>query len=366
MVKIALDGFGRIGQCFTRAVFEHYGDIFKIVGVKVRPGDIDDRAFDLERDEVYGPWHGRWDDYHVKGMKEGLLVNETLIPFFYDEIPWKKLDVDILIVCRREIKDIKQLRIIAARAKKTIITKPLEGVDGTFVFGVNHDGVEGYNPFYHRIISGASCTTSCAAVVLHPILKSFGPLRCEGITVHAITSSQEVMETINQVKPHSTGASETIERVLPALKGKTRFSSIRSPHTTASYLQLTCYFENERPTIEHIKEIFENAAKSYLKGVLEVIARPPKKDSAGRHKNNRYTAVINTNLIKPVFDDAYEIPVWYDNEAGYTEGNLIRLTQHIAQRELWIQTQHNTHVAEITEGVPADKTYLYNGSRLDG
>src|SRR5690348_5765508 len=287
-VKVAINGFGRIGRLVFRAIAEQ-GLLGKDVEV-VAVGDIvpaDNLAYLLKYDSTQGRFQGTVgskksaadkaeDDVLVVNGKDILVVSAKSPA----ELPWKALGVDIVIESTGLFTEAEKAKgHITAGAKKVIISAPGKNEDITVVMGVNH---ENYDPAKHHIVSNASCTTNCLAPVVHVVLKEgFGVAEGLMTMVHAYTATQKTVDgpskkdwkggrsaAINII-PSSTGAAKAVALVLPQVKGKLTGMAFRVPVPTVSVVDLT--FKTEKATkLADINAAMKNASETYLKGILGV------------------------------------------------------------------------------------------------
>src|SRR5437868_4098345 len=336
-VKVAINGFGRIGRLVFRAIAEQ-GLIGKDVEV-VAVGDIvpaDNLAYLLKYDSTQGRFKGEVsskksaadkaeDDVLVVNGKEILVVSARTPA----ELPWKQLGVDIVIESTGLFTDADKTNPkssyghITAGAKKVIISAPAKNEDITVVIGVNH---EKYDPAKHNVISNASCTTNCLAPLVHVLLKE--GLFEEGImtTVHSYTATQKTVDgpskkdwkggrsaAINLI-PSTTGAAKAVGLVLPEVKGKLTGMSFRVPTPTVSVVDLT--FRSPKDTsYAEISAAMKKASETYLKGFLDYTAdEVVSSDFIHCQSSSIFDAGSGIELNKRFF----KLVSWYDNEWGYS------------------------------------------------
>ena len=331
-IKVGINGFGRIGRNFLRAVVATGADI-EIVGVN----DITDNktlAHLLKYDTVLGkfPLSVDYDD-------EGLIVDGKKIRVCEErdpgQLPWAELGADIVIESTGKFTDATKAKAhLDAGAKKVIISAPAKNEDATFVMGVNHTD---YDPATHHIISNASCTTNCLAPVAKALNDSIGIVRGLMTTIHAYTGDQNLQDgphrdlrraraAAQNIVPTSTGAAKAVALVLPALKGKLDGFALRVPVITGSAVDLTFTAPRE-VTVDEVNAAVKAAAEGPLKGHLEYCT------------DEVVSSDIVTNPIQSIFDakltkvigDQVKIIAWYDNEWGYS-CSLVLLTQYVGER----------------------------------
>jgi glyceraldehyde 3-phosphate dehydrogenase len=340
-VKVAINGFGRIGRLVFRAMVEQ-GLIGKDVQV-VAVGDIvpaDNLAYLLKYDSTQGRFTGTVSSKKSSADKledDVLVVNGQDIHVVSAKdpsgLPWKQHGVDLVIESTGLFVDAEKAKgHIAAGAKKVIISAPGKNEDITIVMGVNHDK---YDPAKHHIISNASCTTNCLAPVVHVLLKEGYGIE-EGLmtTIHAYTATQKTVDgpskkdwkggrsaAINII-PSSTGAAKAVGLVCPEVKGKLTGMAFRVPTPTVSCVDLTV--KTVKPTsYAEISAAMKKASETYLKGILEYTAdEVVSTDFIHSKSSSIYDAGSGIELNNRFF----KLVSWYDNEWGYSNrvGDLVK------------------------------------------
>lgn len=330
--KVAINGFGRIGRNYFRALLTKSSDL-EVVAVN----DLTDTrtlAHLLKYDAANGTLPGpvKHDDTH-------LFVNGQAIRVFSERdplrLPWAELGVDIVIESTGLFtKADLAAKHVEAGARKVIISAPATGDDATFVLGVNEHT---YDPDRHHIISNASCTTNCLAPVAKVFHDAFGIEAGLMTTVHAYTADQNLQDGPHSdlrraraagvnIVPTSTGAAKAIGRVIPELDGKLDGFALRVPVLTGSITDLTV--TASRPvTVEEVKEAYRTAAEGPLKGILryteeEIVSADIVADP--------HSSILDAGLIR-VIGDQVKVSAWYDNEWGYSN-RLADLTEYVAER----------------------------------
>jgi glyceraldehyde 3-phosphate dehydrogenase len=343
-VKVAINGFGRIGRLVFRALVEQglLGTTLDVVAV----GDIvpaDNLAYLLKYDSTQGKFSGTVsskksapdkaeDDVLVVNGKDILVVSAKTPA----ELPWGKLGVQLVIESTGLFTEAEKAKgHIAAGAKKVIISAPAKGEDITVVMGVNDDKLDLAK---HTIISNASCTTNCLAPLVHVILKEGFGLE-EGLmtTIHSYTATQKTVDgpskkdwkggrsaAINII-PSSTGAAKATALVLPEVKGKLTGMSFRVPTPTVSVVDLT-FKTTKETSLKEINAAIEKASQTYLKGILgytsdEVVSSDFIHDKLSSIYDAGSSIELNSKFFKLVS--------WYDNEWGYSN-RVVDLTKKIA------------------------------------
>jgi glyceraldehyde 3-phosphate dehydrogenase len=345
-VKVAINGFGRIGRLVFRALVEQglLGTTFDVVAV----GDIvpaDNLAYLLKYDSTQGRFAGTVsskksaadkaeDDVLVVNGKDILVVSAKSPA----ELPWAKLGVQLVIESTGLFTDAEKAKgHIAAGAKKVIISAPAKGEDITVVLGVNDDK---YDAAKHNIISNASCTTNCLAPLVHVILKEgFGLTEGLMTTVHSYTATQKTVDgpskkdwkggrtAAQNIIPSTTGAAKAVALVLPEVKGKLTGMSLRVPTPTVSVVDLTFKTAKDTSLVE-IKAALKKASETYLKDILgytedEVVSS----DFIHCKLSSVFDAGSSIELNKNFF----KLISWYDNEWGYSN-RVVELTKKIAAK----------------------------------
>jgi len=341
-VKVAINGFGRIGRLVFRAIAEQ-GLLGKDVQV-VAVGDIvpaDNLAYLLKYDSTQGRFHGKVSSKKSMPDKteDDVLVvdgNEIHVVSAKDPsgLPWTKLGVDIVIESTGLFTDAEKAKgHIVAGAKKVIISAPGKGEDVTLVMGVNDDK---YDPIKHSIISNASCTTNCLAPLVHVLLKEgFGIEEGLMTTVHAYTAAQKTVDgpskkdwkggrtAAQNVIPSTTGAARAVGLVCPEVKGKLTGMSFRVHVATVSVVDLTVKTTRDTSYAE-ISAAMKQASETYLKGILEYTEdEVVSSDFIHCTASSIYDKGSGIELNKRFF----KLVSWYDNEWGYSNrvADLLKL-----------------------------------------
>lgn len=318
-IKVGINGFGRIGRNFYRALLASGADV-EIVGIN----DLTDTktlAHLLKYDSILGRI-----GVPVEAADGAIVVNGTTIPVFAErdpaDLPWGKVGADIVIESTGIFTDAESARKhVTAGAKKVIISAPAKGEDITIVMGVND---QDYDPARHVIISNASCTTNCLAPMAKAIDDAFGIERGLMTTIHAYTNDQRILDfphsdlrraraaAVNMI-PTSTGAAKAIGLVLPHLKGKLDGYAMRVPTPTGSATDLTVELK-QAATKEEINAVVKAAAEGPMKGILVYTEDP----------------IVSTDIVTDpascIFDasltnangNMVKVLGWYDNEWGYS------------------------------------------------
>jgi glyceraldehyde 3-phosphate dehydrogenase len=332
-VKVAINGFGRIGRNVLRAAKAIKADI-DFVAVN----DLTDTktlAHLLKYDSV----HGRFDGT-VEAVADGIKVDGDLIKVLAQKdpaaLPWKDLGVDIVLESTGIFTDRdKAAKHLEAGAKKVVISAPGKNEDITIVYGVNHTA---YDSTKHHVISNASCTTNCLVPVVKVILDRFGFVNGFMTTVHSYTNDQQILDLPHKdlrraraaalsIIPTSTGAAKATSLVLPQVKGKLDGVSLRVPTADVSIVDLTCTVE-KTTTIEEVNKVFQEAAAGALKGVLATSDEPLVSVDYIGNRMSSTVDMLSTNVID---GKLVHVSSWYDNEMGYS-ARCVDLMLHMATK----------------------------------
>jgi glyceraldehyde 3-phosphate dehydrogenase len=321
-VRVAINGFGRIGRNVFRAAYETGADIeWLAVNDLVDPKTI---AHLLKYDSTYGPFPGE-----VKATPAGFSVDGKEIRVLAERdpasLPWNDIGADVVIESTGLFTDRENAhKHIAAGAKKVVISAPATDPDTTVVLGVNFD--EAYDPDSHQVISNASCTTNCLAPIAKVVHDTVGIKHGLMTTIHAYTADQRLQDmphkdlrraraaAVNLI-PASTGAAKAIGVVIPELNGKLHGFAVRAPVPTGSVVDLTVEV-NRETSVEEINAALKAAAdKGPLKGLMlytedPIVSSDIIKNPASSIVDSQLTAVMDGTMVKVVS--------WYDNEWGYS------------------------------------------------
>ena len=328
-VRVAINGFGRIGRTFFRAAREE-GVGFEIVAINDLT-NVDTLAHLLKYDSIMGRL-----DAEVEVKENALLVDGKEIKILAErnpaDLPWKDLGVDVVLESTGFFTEGSKAQAhIDAGAKKVIISAPGKNIDGTFVMGVNDDQ---YDPATQHIVSNASCTTNCLAPLAKVLNDSFGIERGLMTTIHAYTADQRLQDAphsdlrraraaaVNMV-PTSTGAAAAVGIVLPELKGKLDGFAVRVPTITGSITDLT-FTTNREVTKEEVNAALKAAAEGPMKGIIKYSEDPiVSKDIEGEG----ISTIFDAPLTK-VIGNQVKVIAWYDNEYGYV-ARLVMFTNKV-------------------------------------
>lgn len=326
MIKVAINGFGRIGRVTLRAILTKYQSKVKVVAINTSGSmDIHGWAYLFAHDSVYGKFGGKVEIEKGKDEEIGtLIINHQRIPILAErdpaKIPWKKYGVEVVIESTGSFRDRKSASAhFQGGAKKIVVAAPTEGVD-TFIIGVNEKDYRG-----DLIVDNASCTTNCVAPVTKVMMENFGVQKALLSTIHAYTADQELVDGSHKdlrrarsaavnIIPTSTGADETTIEVIPTLKGLFDGLAYRVPVICGSVVDF-CFVTSKRTTVEEVNKSFIKAAKEKYRGIVEVSNQPlVSTDIIG----NSASAIVDLSLTQVVDGDLVKVVAWYDNEWGYS------------------------------------------------
>jgi glyceraldehyde 3-phosphate dehydrogenase len=316
-IRVAINGFGRIGRLVMRAALEHASREIEIVGVNDL-GPVETNAHLLRYDSVHGRFAGE-----VTTGENWMDAGRVTAERDPAKLPWKELGVDVALECtgiftRRE----QAAKHLEAGAKRVIISAPADGADFTLVLGVNHEELKPE----HRVISNGSCTTNCLAPVAYVLHRGVGIERGFMTTIHSYTGDQSLQDTLHSdlrraraaalsMIPTSTGAARAIGLVLPALKGKLDGTAIRVPTANVSLIDLTFDAARDVDAAE-VNSLMEEAAKSNrLKGILGINKAPTVSVDFNHDPHSSTFDVTQTQVLDKRF---VRILSWYDNEWGFS------------------------------------------------
>lgn len=348
MIRVAINGFGRIGRNVLRSAIQHsqYGKKFEIVAINDL-GNTEILAHLLKYDSIYGKFNGA-----AIAKPEGIEVNGHLVAFFSEvnpsNLPWGKMDVDIVVESTGVFRSREGAgKHLHAGAKKVIISAPGKDPDLTIVLGVNE---KMYEPSKHHIISMASCTTNSLAPPVKVLHEKFGIEQGFMTTVHSYTGDQRILDFPHKdlrraraaavsIIPTTTGAAKAVSLVIPDMKGKIDGIALRVPTPDGSITDFSCVLKTSATTSE-INNAFSQAAQTSLKGILQYTEEPlVSVDVVG----NPHSAIIDGLMTKIIGEKGTlaKIFSWYDNEWGYS-CRIVDLINYIFnERMVPIETYKN-------------------------
>lgn len=331
MIKVGINGFGRIGRLVVKAGLKSKEIEFVAVNDLTDPKTL---AHLFKYDSTFGTYEGdvavKDDGFEIDGKKIKVLAERDP-----GKLPWKELGVEIVVESTGLFRDKESaLKHITAGAKRVIISAPAKNEDITIVLGVNE---EKYDPEKHVIISNASCTTNCLAPPMKVIKDKFGIKKGLMTTIHSFTNDQVVLDSPHKdlrrartasvsMIPTTTGAAKAIGLVIPELKGKVDGFAIRVPTTDVSLVDAVVQVEKET-TAEEVNAAFKEAASGPMGKYLAVADAPLVScDYIGSDKS----CIIDPEFTK-VFGDMVKFLAWYDNENGYAV-RVVDLIEYIVKK----------------------------------
>lgn len=333
-IRVGVNGFGRIGRDVVRGIMLREELPFELVALNAS-GDWNTMAHLFKYDTVYRRYPG-----DIKVVDKGFEIDGQLVEITQErdpeQIPWKQMDVDLVIDTTGAFKDRAGVeKHFKAGAKKVIITAPTKEEDITIVMGVNDDK---YDPEKHHYISNASCTTNCLAPVAKVILDNFGIERGLMTTVHAYTNDQNIHDAKHKkdlrraraaaenIIPTTTGAAKAVSLVLPELKGKLTGYALRVPVPTGSVVDVTFEISKDA-SVEEINAAMKKAAEGDMKGILSYTEDPIVSSDIIA---DPHSSIFDSELTL-VQDRMVKLVSWYDNEWGYSQ-RVIDLAAMVASK----------------------------------
>jgi len=331
-IKIAINGFGRIGRTVMRSALKN--ENVEVVAVNDRM-DPKLMAFLFKHDSVHGTYQGE-----VSHTQEAIKVDrhEVRALNITDDLlhlPWADLNVEVVLECTGIFRDKEKAgKHIQAGAKKVIISAPGKTVDGTFCMGVNEDT---YDPLKHHVISNASCTTNCLAPLAKVLFDEFGIDKGLMTTIHSYTMDQSLLDTVHKdyrraraaamnMIPTTTGAATAVGLVIPELAGKLDGLAIRVPTPNVSLVDLSVTLKREA-TVEEINAAMKRAAEGRMKGYLAYIDEPLVSID---FVNSTYSSLYDS-LSTYCVGNMAKVLSWYDNESGYS-ARMVDLAAMIGEK----------------------------------
>ncbi|ERN41181.1 glyceraldehyde-3-phosphate dehydrogenase, type I [Rubidibacter lacunae KORDI 51-2] len=334
MVRVAINGFGRIGRNFLRCWLTRENSQLELVGIN-DTSDPKTNAHLLKYDSMLGTL-----DADIGADEDSLIVNGKTVKCYSDRnplnLPWDSWGIDLVIESTGVFNsEEKASQHIAAGAKKVLLTAPSKGGNvGTFVVGVN-DGDYAHDRF--NVVSNASCTTNCLAPVVKVLNDNFGIVKGTMTTTHSYTGDQRILDASHRdlrraraaamnIVPTSTGAAKAVALVIPELRGKLNGIAMRVPTPNVSVVDFVA--QVEKGTIaEQVNEAMKTAAEGPLQGVLEYSDLPlVSSDYRGRDASS----ILDASLTMVMGGDLVKVVAWYDNEWGYSQ-RVVDLAEVVAK-----------------------------------
>ena len=332
MIKVAINGFGRIGRPAFRRILDNHPNL-EVVAIN----DLTDPktlTHLLKYDSIYGMYKKS-----VKFTENSLIVDGKEIKIFAQtdpsKLPWKKLGIDIVLECTGRFTDLEGAKKhITAGAKKVIISAPGDGTP-SFILGVNE---EKYDPPKDNVVDMGSCTTNCLAPVAKVLNDNFGIIKGFMSTIHSYTNDQKVLDLSHKdlrraraaalnIIPTTTGAAKAIGKVIPELKGKLDGIAFRVPTPTVSVLDLICEIK-KKTTVQEVNYIFKKASqKKEFQGILGIEDAPL---VSSDYIGNSFSAIVDAPSTM-VIENLVKIVAWYDNEWAYA-CRLAEFTEFVGKK----------------------------------
>ncbi|MBW4488694.1 MAG: type I glyceraldehyde-3-phosphate dehydrogenase [Trichocoleus desertorum ATA4-8-CV12] len=334
MIRVAINGFGRIGRNFMRCWIGRENSHIEVVAIN-DTSDPKTNAHLLRYDTMLGKF-----DADISADDNSITVNGKTVKCVSDRnpenLPWAAWDIDLVIestgVFTSRDGASKHLK---AGAKKVLITAPGKGDDGTFVVGVND---KDYDPVKHVIISNASCTTNCLAPVAKVLHENFGIVKGTMTTTHSYTGDQRLLDASHRdlrraraaamnIVPTTTGAAKAVALVLPELKGKLNGIALRVPTPNVSIVDLVV--EVEKNTIaEQVNEVMKAASEGELKGILAYSDLPLVSTD---YRGTDASSIVDAELTMVMGGNMVKVVAWYDNEWGYSQ-RVVDLAETVGEK----------------------------------
>lgn len=336
MVRVAINGFGRIGRNFMRCWMTRENSNLEVVAIN----DTSDPRTNAHL-LTYDTMLGNLKNADISADDNSITVNGKTIKCVSDRnpenLPWKEWDIDLVIESTGVfVTEEGARKHIKAGAKKVVITAPGKGGNvGTFVMGVNH---QDYDPSKYDVVSNASCTTNCLAPIAKVLDEKFGIIKGTMTTTHSYTGDQRLLDASHRdvrraraaamnIVPTSTGAAKAVALVLPNLKGKLNGVALRVPTPNVSMVDFVV--QVEKPTIaEELNQAFKNASENELKGFLGYCDLPL---VSSDYKGSDTSSVVDASLTMVLGGDMVKVMAWYDNEWGYSQ-RVVDLAELVAQK----------------------------------
>lgn len=337
MIRVAINGFGRIGRNFARCLVGRKNSQIQLVGIN-DTSDPRTNAHLLRYDSMLGKLEG----VDISADDNSITINGNKVKCVSDRnpdnLPWKDWGIDLIIESTGVFTSKEgAMRHVKSGAKKVLITAPGKNEDGTFVVGVNH---QDYDHNVHNIISNASCTTNCLAPIAKVLDEKFGIIKGIMTTTHSYTGDQRLLDASHRdlrraraaainIVPTSTGAAKAVALVLPQLKGKLNGVALRVPTPNVSMVDFVVQTE-KRTIAEEVNQALKEAAEGSLKGILgytelELVSSD--------YQGTNESSIVDASLTIVMGNDMVKVMAWYDNEWGYSQ-RVLDLAELVAEK--WV------------------------------
>lgn len=333
-IKVAINGFGRIGRLVFRLMEEDPS--FDVVAINDLTG-ADELAYLLK----YDTSHRRYKTDEITSDDENIIIGDRKVRIYAEKdpvnLPWKALDIDLVFECTGFFTSKEKAEAhITAGAKKVIISAPAKGDLKTIVYNVNHETLTGDE----KVISAASCTTNCLAPVMKLLCDNYGVEKGFMTTVHAYTNDQATLDVAHKkgymarrgraaaanIVPASTGAASAIGKVIPELNGRLDGTAMRVPVTTGSVVDLSLEL-SKNVTKEELNELFKNNQNETLGFTMDPIVSS---DTIGMHYGSLVDGLL-TNIVEVDDKQLVKVVAWYDNEMSYS-AQMVRTAKYFANK----------------------------------
>ena len=337
MIRVAINGFGRIGRNFARCWLGRENSKIELVAIN-DTSDPKTNAHLLKYDTMLGTLKNA----DISADENSIIVNGKTIKCVSDRnpenLPWKEWEIDLIIestgVFTSKEGASKHLK---AGAKKVLITAPGKNDDGTFVVGVNHHD---YDHDKHVILSNASCTTNCLAPIVKILHEEFGIIKGTMTTTHSYTGDQRLLDASHRdvrraraaamnIVPTSTGAAKAVALVVPALKGKLNGIALRVPTPNVSMVDVVLQVE-KHTFAEEVNQVLKEAAEGPMKGIMEY---SDLQLVSSDYRGHDASSIVDASLTMVMGNDLVKVMAWYDNEWGYSQ-RVVDLAELVAEK--WV------------------------------
>ncbi len=333
-IRVAINGFGRIGRQSLKAMLDRHPNDIEVVGINDIT-DTETNAHLFRYDSTYGRFPGK-----VEVADNDLIVEGKRIKVFAEkdpaQIPWSDVGAQLVVESTGFFTDgPKAAAHLKGTVKKVIISAPAKGEDITIVLGVNQDK---YDPAKHHVISNASCTTNCLAPAAKVIFDTFGIEKGLMTTVHSYTNDQRILDVVHNdlrraraaaqnIIPTTTGAARALALVIPELKGKFDGFSLRVPTATVSVVDFVATLSHPA-SVQSVNDAFRAASEGSLSGILGITDEPL---VSSDFRGDSRSSIVDAQSTMMVGDDFLKVIAWYDNEWGYS-CRVADLTSFIGER----------------------------------
>ncbi|BAY29858.1 glyceraldehyde-3-phosphate dehydrogenase, type I [Nostoc carneum NIES-2107] len=335
MIRVAINGFGRIGRNFARCWVGRKNSNIDLVAIN-DTSDPRTNAHLLKYDSMLG----KLKDVDISADDNSIIVNGKTIKCVSDRnpenLPWRDWGIDLIIEATGVFTSKEgALKHVNAGAKKVLITAPGKNEDGTFVIGVNHHD---YDHNKHHIISNASCTTNCLAPIAKVLNEKFGIIKGTMTTTHSYTGDQRLLDASHRdvrraraaainIVPTSTGAAKAVALVIPDLKGKLNGVALRVPTPNVSMVDFVVQVE-KRTITEEVNQALKDAAEGPLKGILDYSELQL---VSSDYQGTDASSIVDASLTLVMGNDLVKVMAWYDNEWGYSQ-RVLDLAELVAEK----------------------------------